>query len=208
MGSSCGCAFGAAGRYPVFVFVFLVFPLFFSRGFKRKPKGKLGAFLEKDTHRCSFRLVWLEIDGFHWFRLDSCLMYEGNPSIRPQGHLWTHPFGPGAAGPGRAFHGSGSPRRLGHAPAPLPVLWGARSLTAWCPFSGVLKFSTPTKTRLGRDSEGALPAEGGWTKERHPVVCGLEVLGNPGPLRNRFLLRQTHLGTSVGGGLKGLKSYI
>ena len=32
------------------------------------------------TNRCSFdRLVWLEIDGFHWFRVVLCPMYKGNP---------------------------------------------------------------------------------------------------------------------------------
>ena len=27
------------------------------------------------------RLVWLKIDGFHWFRWGSCPIYRGNPSI-------------------------------------------------------------------------------------------------------------------------------
>ena len=34
-------------------------------------------------------LPWIEIDGFHWFRLVLCPIYQGNPSICAQGPvLW------------------------------------------------------------------------------------------------------------------------
>ena len=40
--------------------------------------------------RVLFRLCWLEIDGFHWFRLVS--FHLPGPYIFPKGHLWLHPF--------------------------------------------------------------------------------------------------------------------
>ena len=42
-----------------------------------------------------FRLVWLNVDGFHWFRW--LLFHLPGPSILPKGHLCSEsmPFGPG-----------------------------------------------------------------------------------------------------------------
>ena len=39
-----------------------------------------------------FYLVWLEIDGFRWFRLVLCPIYQGSPSVSPKGHLLTQVF--------------------------------------------------------------------------------------------------------------------
>ena len=55
------------------------------------------AFLRQSHHRLRwlktpgpigvlFRFVWLEKDGFHWFRLCFLCIYQGTPSILPKGH--------------------------------------------------------------------------------------------------------------------------
>ena len=61
-----------------------------------------------------FRLVWLKVDGFHWFRWG--LFHLPGPSIFPKGHLCLGHAGNYGYLPGRAFSGNRTGGRKGTCP--------------------------------------------------------------------------------------------